>query len=82
MFSTDYGRCWRKVPLENAMTVENIRWAALRSCWAKMGGYREWSRPRLGSRPCNALRGTRVLFLAQAKLPLLVQVQPPLVLLA
>ncbi len=28
MFSTDMGRCWRKVPLESAMTVENIRWAA------------------------------------------------------
>jgi hypothetical protein len=26
LFSVDYGRCWRKVPLENAITVENIRW--------------------------------------------------------
>ncbi|KAI8465440.1 MAG: hypothetical protein J3K34DRAFT_525363 [Monoraphidium minutum] len=25
MFSVDYGRCWHKVPLEAALTVENIR---------------------------------------------------------
>lgn len=25
MFSTDYGRCWRKVSLEYAITLENIR---------------------------------------------------------
>ena len=25
LFSTDYGRCWRKVPLERAMLIENIR---------------------------------------------------------
>lgn len=26
-FSYDYGRCWRTVPLQTAMYVENIRWA-------------------------------------------------------
>ena len=26
LFSTDYGRCWRRVPLEVALTIENIRW--------------------------------------------------------
>ena len=27
MFSTDYGRCWRRVPLESAIALENIRCA-------------------------------------------------------
>ncbi|GBF87767.1 hypothetical protein Rsub_00478 [Raphidocelis subcapitata] len=25
LFSVDYGRCWRRVPLESALTLENIR---------------------------------------------------------
>lgn len=25
LFSTDYGRCWRRVRLENAIALENIR---------------------------------------------------------
>jgi len=35
LFSVDYGRCWHKVALESAITLENIRWG-----WGGGGGAR------------------------------------------